>query len=349
MPIKIQDNTKCTGCFVCESVCPKECITMKEDMEGFLYPQIENDKCINCELCIKKCPILSPKSTERGYKTVSYAAINKDEKIRADSSSGGLFSAIAEVVMKENGVGRLVFFTGTPCQIGGLYSYLNKDYNNLLTADLICHGVPSPKVWKKYLEYRRKVAKSDIAHISFRQKKYGWNKYSMYFGFCNNTAYLSEHDDDPFMKCFLGDYCLRPSCYYCKYKTEKRYADITLADFWGIESIYPEMFDDKGTSLIILHSLKGQKCLDSISDKLILREYPYDDIQKYNSAYLKSVDEPNERQYFFKMIEKQDFLTAYNALLKRIEKTNLRLQIRKDFKKGRYRRVLRKIKKLAIY
>ena len=398
MPIKIQDNTKCTGCFVCESVCPKECITMKEDMEGFLYPQIENDKCINCELCIKKCPILSPKSTERGYKTVSYAAINKDEKIRADSSSGGLFSAIAEAVMKENGVvfgasfsddfsvltkpvdvvenlshlqgskyvqsrigdsykralslletGRLVFFTGTPCQIGGLYSYLNKDYNNLLTADLICHGVPSPKVWKKYLEYRRKVAKSDIAHISFRQKKYGWNKYSMYFGFCNNTAYLSEHDDDPFMKCFLGDYCLRPSCYYCKYKTEKRYADITLADFWGIESIYPEMFDDKGTSLIILHSLKGQKCLDSISDKLILREYPYDDIQKYNSAYLKSVDEPNERQYFFKMIEKQDFLTAYNALLKRIEKTNLRLQIRKDFKKGRYRRVLRKIKKLAIY
>ena len=397
MPIKIQDKTKCTGCFSCESVCPKECITMEADAEGFWYPLVEYDKCIHCELCTKKCPILNPREIDRKYETVSFAAINKDEKTRADSSSGGLFFAIAKSVINEKGVvfgasfsddfsvqtkpvdavdklfclqgskyvqskignsykkakmllddGQIVFFTGTPCQIGGLYAYLDKDYDNLLTADLICHGVPSPLVWKKYLDYRQMVVKSDILKISFRQKKYGWNKFSMYFGFQNDSEYLAEHDDDPFMKCFLGNYCLRPSCYDCKYKTEKRYADITLADFWGIESVYPEMFDDKGTSLIILHSSKGQKWIDSVSEKIRLREYPYKEIQKYNSAYLKSVDEPKERQYFFKKIEKQDFLTTYNALQKRIEKTSLRLQIRKDLKKRRYRRVLRKIKKLVV-
>ena len=397
MPIKIQDKTKCTGCFACESVCPKECITMKEDAEGFWYPLVKYDECISCELCTKKCPIINPREIDRSYEIVSYAAINKNEKTRANSSSGGLFSAIAEAVIKKNGVvfgasfsedfsvltksvdaiekiyqlqgskyvqsrigdsykiakllleaGRIVFFTGTPCQIGGLYSYLNKDYDNLLTADLICHGVPSPLVWRKYINYRKEVAQSDIAKTSFRHKNCGWKKFSVLFEFTNNTEYLQEHDKDPFMKAFLGDYCLRPSCYECAYKTQKRNSDITLADFWGIENVYPEMDDDNGTSLIIIHSLKGQKCIDSISEKLVLREYSYKEIQKYNSAYLKSVDEPKERKYFLNKIEEQDFLVAYIALQKRIEKSNLLLQIRKDFKKRRYRRVLRKIKKLVI-
>lgn len=134
--------------------------------------------------------------------------------------------------------GRKVIFTGTPCQVAGLKSYLGKTYDNLLSVDFICHGVPSPGVWKKYVDYRQKKAGSVIQRISFRRKYKGWKRYSVSFLFENNKEYRETLDKDLYMRAFLKDVCLRPSCYACKFKSIYRQSDITLADFWGIQNIH---------------------------------------------------------------------------------------------------------------
>jgi len=198
---KVQPVKKelCTGCNACYSICPAHCISIQEDPEGFLYPVIEKEKCTSCKKCENICPA-AVKGNKRKPLSV-YAARNPDEQIRRQSSSGGIFTLIAEYIIQKGGVvfgarfndnwevvhdytetveglavfrgskyvqsrigdtyiktknfllaGRKVLFSGTPCQIAGLKAYLQKDYDNLLTVDLVCHGVPSPLVWKRYLD-----------------------------------------------------------------------------------------------------------------------------------------------------------------------------------------------------
>ena len=204
--IQITEKSKCTGCHACVNACPKNCIGMVSDEEGFLYPEIRQTECVNCGKCEKVCPLLNGKTKNPDALQIGYAAYNKDETIRLKSSSGGIFTLLAEWIIQQGGVvvgaamtedcksvqhtiaetiedlenlrgskylqstigtifktvkkyldsGRLVLFTGTPCQIGGLYSYLGKEYDNLYTQDLICHGVPSPLIWKNYVELRER-------------------------------------------------------------------------------------------------------------------------------------------------------------------------------------------------
>ena len=221
----MQLNTKnCTGCHACYSICTKFAISMQQNYEGFLYPVIDEEKCIDCGACKTVCPTYNPilKETEL---TKSYAAINNVEKIRAESSSGGMFSAIANIIIDENGVvfgakfaedfsvvhswvnkkeeltqfrgakylqsvigdsykqcklfldeGRKVLFSGTPCQINGLKRFLKKDYVNLFCVDIICHGVLSPLLWEKYINYRVKKAESPLVTTVFRRKYDGWKQ-----------------------------------------------------------------------------------------------------------------------------------------------------------------------------
>ena len=219
--ITIFDKTNCCGCGACSNICPKSCITMQADEEGFLYPKINKKTCINCGLCEKICPILNKPKT---YQILQcYAAKHKNSKIKLKSSSGGIFTALAENILKEGGVvfgaafdkdwnvrhtfcknlndlDKLrrskyvqsdigltyrqtkdfldkeckVLFTGTPCQIAALRNFLGKEYENLLTAELFCHGVPSPTVWQKFLE--ENTQKNRIKAIDFRHKRLGWNE-----------------------------------------------------------------------------------------------------------------------------------------------------------------------------
>ena len=197
--IRITDKSQCCGCEACVQRCPKQCITLHEDNEGFLYPLVDQTVCVDCKLCENVCPVLTPYADRKPLQVL--AAINIDEKIRMESSSGGIFTLLAESIIKEGGVvfgarfddewqvmldftesidglaafrgskyvqartkstykqcekflkeDRKVLFTGTPCQIAGLHHYLRKDYNNLITCDFVCHGVPSPKVWRMYLD-----------------------------------------------------------------------------------------------------------------------------------------------------------------------------------------------------
>ena len=347
--IKIEDKSKCSGCHSCYNVCPKHCITMIEDQEGFWYPEVDKNQCIDCGLCEKRCPILNDMKVDN--QPVAYACYNKDESIRKESSSGGVFTLLATLVIEHGGIvygasfndenmvehieinnvndlsklrgskyvqssirdtysrvreylnqGRLVYFSGTPCQIDGLLAYLNKKYENLILQDIVCHGVPSPKVWKKYLE-QFNIEKD--ARILFRDKSTGWDSYSFTIDQKDKFTQLSSQNE--YMKVFLKDLCLRPSCYDCHSKSLHRNSDITLADFWGINNICPELYDNEGTSLVFINSEKGNELFNRIKKNIVYKEVNIDEASKYNPSSYKSVTMPDKRNKYMENIFDNDF------------------------------------------
>lgn len=352
--INITSKSECCGCSSCAQICPKKCIDMTEDEEGFLYPLVDKSKCIDCGLCEKSCPILK---NEKSNDTISaYACQNIDETTRLRSSSGGTFSLLSEYVLDNNGVvfgcafdsdmvlfhsyaetyddykkfrgskylqskigdcytkvreflnnDRLVMFTGTPCQIDGLKSYLKKDYNNLILVDLVCHGAPSPLVFSKYKNELEKKFDSKTESVSFRKKSSGWKTFSVSFMFKNKKEFTNTLNNDLFMRGFLKDLFLRPSCHKCISNGLKRNSDITLADYWGISNHYPEMDDDKGTSLILINSEKGKRYFDSISDKMKFIQTDIDYALESNPRIIKSVSPHKSRSEFFNNLDKYDF------------------------------------------
>ncbi len=220
--------------------------------------------------------------------------------------------------------GRLVLFTGTPCQIGGLYSFLGKSYDNLLTQDIICHGVPSPMMWQKYLEYREAKAASKTKKAFFRHKEYGWKKFSMQFIFSNSHKYTKPLTDDLYMRAFLRNLSLRPSCYSCSFKNKFRKSDFTLADFWGIEHLHPELDDDKGISLVLVNSAKARDIFNDLKGKLKYKETDFEKAIQFNSAMIESVSPHKDREEFFGAIKNKGFVGTKKylqiPLIQRIKK-----------------------------
>jgi len=373
--MKIIKNIKlCNGCHACFSICQKKCITMEQNCEGFLSPQIDNNICDNCGLCLKICPINKSQIERTGEPEIpeAFAIINKNEEIRLQSSSGGIFTLLAEQIINDGGVvfgarfienwevihdytetidgleafrgskyvqskvsdsykkvrkflenERKVLFTGTPCQIGGLKSYLQKEYENLFCVDNICHGVPSPKVWKKYIEFREKLAGSKTRKITFRRKNCGWMLFSVSFCFANETEYSEVFKKDLFMQAFLKNLCLRSSCYQCGYKTINRNSDITIADFWGVQDIAPKMFDDKGTSLALVQSQKGQILLEKIKSCANFMEVDCKNSLQFNSAAFHSCAEPKNRDKFMENID----MLSFDKLVRKYAKTSLKRKL----------------------
>lgn len=203
--------------------------------------------------------------------------------------------------------GRAVLFSGTPCQIAGLYAFLGKRYDNLLTTDLVCHGCPSPKVWETYLQCRRKNAGAQILSVFFRQKVPGWKNYSISLKFSTGAEYSRRVTKDPYMKGFLKNLFLRPSCHQCAFKTAHRVSDLTLADFWGVEQILPAMDDDRGTSLVLVHTKKGMAALERISQALVLHRVEAGQALRYNTAATQSVSAHQSRAQFFAALDGSDF------------------------------------------
>lgn len=348
--IHIEDKHNCCGCGACAQKCPKQCITLKQDSEGFLYPEVDSEKCIDCGLCEKVCPVQHPYEARMPLQTL--AAINMDDKIRLESSSGGIFTLLAEDVIKQGGVvfgarydeewqvtldyteiieglaafrgskyvqartgetfklcesflkeSRKVLFSGTPCQIAGLKHFLNREYDNLLTVDLVCHGTPSPKVWDLYLkEVVNSV--STITNISMRDKSRGWNTFSflMNYNKDDETITLSApFNKNDYMWAFLKDMILRPSCYFCAVKELKSGSDITIADYWGIQSVAPEMNDDKGTGLVLINTEKGRVCFAKLD--LRKRETTFEEGYRGNPAIIRSAKPWYSRAEFFSKLD----------------------------------------------
>lgn len=340
------EKKECCGCTACVHICPVKCITMQEDTEGFLYPVIEKEKCIQCHKCEIVCPVRNTKQIHTNTETfVGYCT---DEEIRKQSSSGGIFSVVAEWIIQQKGIvfgaafddnfevhhiaietkaeleklrgskyvqsrlenvylevkqylemKRIVLFTGTACQIAGLKNYLNTEDENLYTIDVLCHGVPSPKIWRMYLDEKQKQYHSSIEKYEFRNKENGWKNYFINILFSDKQQYMVRYFENDFMGMFLGNIDLRPSCHACHFKGFPRISDMTIGDCWGIENHMPDMDDDKGTSVIMVHSSNGERMLEGVRGNLMLREANLDTVLPPTADSRKSVEmHPNRRKYW---------------------------------------------------
>lgn len=220
---------------------------------------------------------------------------------------------------------RKVLFSGTPCQIAGLKSLLRTDYENLLCVGVICHGVPSSKIWRKYLRYRENRAGASARRTFFRHKYYGWKMFAVLFEFSNSTAYKQILYKDLFMQMFLQNICLRPSCYSCHFKGLHELADISLADFWGAENVCPELDDDKGLSLVLVHTPKGNELFQEIKGTMISKEVDFQQAALQNPAIFESCTEPINRDSF---MNDMDTLTIKQLGAKYLKKKSIVLRIR---------------------
>lgn len=198
--------------------------------------------------------------------------------------------------------GKTVLFSGTSCQVAGLKAYLQKEYDNLLCVDIVCHGVPSAKVWDAYLSWQEKNNNSKITGVDFRNKKdFGWRAHmeTLYF---ENGKFVSS---GIFRTLFYGHNVLRPSCYECPYKSTMHPGDITIADYWGIENAAPEFDDNKGVSLVLVNNETGEWFLDKVKDKLVWKETRIED--SLQPPLKAPFPKPESRDKFWKDFENKDF------------------------------------------
>lgn len=201
---------------------------------------------------------------------------------------------------------RWVLFSGTPCQIAGLRNYLKADYERLICVDVVCHGVPSPLLWERYVYYLEREYGSQIETVNFRCKERGWRDFAFGSKLGSKSFYQSK-DINPYMQMFLHNYCLRPSCYGCEIKQIMSVADITMGDFWGVEKVCPEMNDKNGVSLIIVWNAKGKWLIDEVEDSVIFKEVDFQQAIRFNTPLYKSVDRPSYRDSFYIDLETRPF------------------------------------------
>lgn len=233
------------------------------------------------------------------------------EKLRGSKylqvCTGNAFKQVRDDLEK----GLTVLFSGTGCQVNGLKGFLGIDnektkYPNLYCVDVVCHGTPSPAIWREYVNYVEDKNGSHLVGVNFRCKSDSWTNFGMReIDDTERSIYISK-DKDPYMLMFLKNYSLRPSCYECKAK-EIKLSDLTIADFWGIDSVAPEMNDGKGTSLVMIRTEEGRELLESIHERLKLKQVSYMDGVKCNPAEFQSVSRPKERDLFFVDMQKMSF------------------------------------------
>lgn len=341
---------RCTGCTACAAACPKNCIAMVADADGFCHPVIDESSCIGCGLCEKVCPVLNPVAPT--HTPQAFAAWTGDADSRMASTSGGVFPELARDILEKGGAvygaayddrfrvvhicaenaheldrlrgakyaqsdltgifadvkkrldgGQRVLFSGTPCQVLGLKAYLRKDYVNLLSVDLVCHSVPSPLAWEKYLEY---IADGKtVAGVNLRCKDSGWSRYrySNRFDFADGSHRMDGSGESPYMKLFVGGYITRPSCECCPAKGHARVSDLTLGDFWGIWNSHPELDDDRGVSLVLAQTERGLVALEGLEKRTVTLE----EVTRENPAILRPATPNPKRQETMALIRESRF------------------------------------------
>lgn len=371
-----QDIHNCCGCAMCESICPKNAIKMTM-INGFLYPEINHSLCIDCGICAKKCEFNKEKKNEINCLN-SYAVKHREEAVIDSSSSGGIFTALSDYILSNNGViigadfdknmnvhhtiattiperNRMrgskyiqsnlsgiyneialylknetpVLFTGTPCQVAAIKSYFPNE-QNLYLIDIICHGVPSPDVWKKYVDYIETKRKKKLVFCSFRDKKTsGWRQYSMKLMFDDDTIETQNNISGAFIELFRYDVCLRPSCTKCPYSSLNRVGDITIGDFWGIENVLPEIDNNKGISAVMVNTKKGETLFSQISDDICKYNVSCENIAKSQPNLLKPSLHSKKAEEFSKDFKNLPF----EKVLKKYTRVGLQRRIIDTIKK----------------
>lgn len=364
--MNISNNTICCGCGACEQICSKHAISMRPNKEGFLYPKLEVSLCVDCGLCSKICPELHTADSlnPTGYPLAAQAKANK---VLDNSSSGGIFSVVAEYVLNKGGVvvgaeltenmkvrhvivdnvqelnklcgskyaqsntsniykrvkellqqGRFVFFTGTPCQVSALKLFLRRPFENLLTADLICHGVPSPLMFNMIVEHLEKKYKGKVMDYQFRSKKLtGWSRVSACTMLINGKIKHIYYNEmmRAFFQAFLDGHVLRIDCYQCPFTRTERAGDFTMADFWSLKSTNPKFpRQHRGVSMILVNTEKGQSILEACLDKIYMEPSDLDVILAgYNYQLKHPTELTSERGAIFDFLQKypEEFINKY--------------------------------------
>ncbi len=337
----MKNKSTCSMCNACLNICPKGAITRKEDIYGFLFPVIDEEKCIRCGLCDEVCAKIGELNKNYPQNTIAVSSRNVD--LSKDSSSGGVFAELARYVLSQNGIvfgsalekvdykfvikhisvdnekdlyklqgskyvqsdigstfkeakklleeGKKVLYSGTPCQIAGLKTFLHKDYENLLTVDLSCTGVPNQRLLNDYVAFLEKKHNIMISDFKFRDKSInGWacNGYS--FSGINGKIYKENGVFSAYHTLFLNNLITRKSCTTCHFSGLNRISDITIADCWGIEQVYPSLlkenggiFDkNNGISLVLINSKRGAECFRVIEDNVIFKEVNIEKLKQFN-------------------------------------------------------------------
>ncbi len=348
-------GANCCGCRSCELVCPANAIQFCEDQEGFYYPKI-TDACISCGKCLKACPIANPPKT--AFAPHGYAAyFAKRDQLRK-SSSGGIFAALAEHILNQNGVvfgcaeetpgeprhiwiaqkeqlpmlqgskyvqsnmdgvygavkekldtGVPVLFSGTPCQVAGLLKCVGPK-ENLYTADIICHGVPSRKLYQAYLSWLEKKTGAKVQEFLFRSKdKHDWSL--TYRVLLEKDGKVKKQERmatfSPYYRHFLKGMNYRHSCYVCPFAQKERVSDLTLGDFWGIEGVAPEFENPDGVSAVLVNTEKGQLLWAQLQKCVVAKEVPVAQIVANNGQLKAPTKRSPYRDSIYKILNEQGY------------------------------------------
>ncbi len=362
--IKSVSQNDCTGCMSCYNVCPVNAISMIENEESFIFPVIDEKKCIYCGKCFNSCMVINPPERDFDELPICYAMMGNDD-LRMKSSSGGIFTYLADYVLNRGGSicgaawtqdwlaehivtdkkkdlerirgskyfqsnmgkcmnrikmllnqNKYVLFSGTGCQVEALYAFLGRDYDKLITMDIVCHGVPSASLYKKYINDI--AVGREVSRVSFRDKElYGWSTTSK-IDFSDGSEYYNVVGDDPWYKAFLSGLMCRHSCEHCKYANMilKRMGDISAGDFWGIGQMYKKsLYSPLGVSLVLLNSPKGKKIYNELEPLFKTSEQVelwkvIEIAEKKNGQLLNPKKEHKYRKLFFDTVWNRNFCKA---------------------------------------
>lgn len=344
----------CCGCESCRQICPRQCIEMTFQDDGFSYPVINKEECMKCNICKEVCPLEEAKKIVNSpQERECYYGWHRDGVVRHESTSGGAFSAIAELILDDGGLvygamfddkfkichqkvriindlwklrqskyvqsqtrncyteikekldnSKKVLFCGTPCQVHGLQTFLQKYHEGLVLVDFICHGVTSPLLFKKYLDSLEKKNKSKVKKFRFRDKVTIRNFSSLAYTtieFENGKKISSGMNS--YLMSYMKGFMQRESCEACPYANLYRWSDITIGDFWGIEDIVPNIKDEfmKGISLIMANSRKGREVCNKLTEKMHLFSIDVSDVQKGKNEQLeKPIKKNRHKKQFYR-------------------------------------------------
>lgn len=349
--IPIIDMENCIQCNQCEKVCPvlhEQSISIntqafaiknvnekvrKNSASGGVFPLL-------AEFVLNRNGMVFGAMYDENFE-VRHVAITDYNQIYLLQGAKYTQSIVGEtfgMVKKELESGRHVLFSGTPCQCAGLKSYLGKEYENLLLVDLICHGVPSPKVWQAYIGYRSLIENNGFRpiNINMRSKTSGWSRYGYSTEFDYGNGYITRIHNyhDLFMKAFIGNICLRFSCGKCMAKGVERCSDITLGDYWGVWNQHPEIDDDKGVSIVFVHSFKGQNVLRLLREKIDCLQVDIEDAYMENFSLVNSSKPHEKRKEFLEQVTEKNFEALINKYFpsQEISKAGISQRVKKILK-----------------
>ena len=316
-PYPVIDYKKCTDCTKCQKICPtfsrnRKTLVVASQKSAYLCATNDSRARMSSSSggvfyalalkCIEKGGVVFGAKFDENWNVIHASAtdevgIKKFQVSKYVQSNIGDTYKKAKVTLDSD---KPVLFSGTPCQIAGLKAFLGKQYPHLLTCDFICHGVPSPAVWRDYVLHREKMAGAKAVKICFRVKEAGWLKsFFFFFSFANNEEYRQYKTQDTYYKGFLNNLFVRPCCHRCSFKRYNRASDMTIADAWGVKKYAPEFYDEKGISFVIIHTEEGMTAFKAMRGALVSREIEiYKPIQ-YNVNFSRSEIQSLTRGSFF--------------------------------------------------